>query len=75
MTEWLMLLCQCGYGIYIEEKDILVVRGKYWQCSYSWNTYDPYGIGPVAPISPKFIHHLSSLCLIIVGYSGNNLIN
>ena len=62
----------------IEEKDILVVRGKFYQCSYSWNKYDPYGIRPDAPISPKLIHHISSLFSIIVGYSGykfNNLIS
>ena len=34
--------------VQIDEKDILVVRGKYCQCSYSWNKFDPYGIGPDA---------------------------
>ena len=60
----------------IEEKDILVVSGKYCQCS--WNKYHPYGIGPDSTISPKLIHHLSSLFSIIVSYSGykfNNLIS
>ena len=61
----------------IEERDILVVRDNYCQCSYSWNKYDPYGIGHDAPISPKLINHLYSLFSISVGYSGytfNNLI-
>ena len=62
----------------IEEMDIFVVRGNYCQCSYYRNKYDPYGIGPDAPIYSKLIHHLSSLFSIIVGYSGykfNNLIS
>ena len=66
--------------IRIEENNIclLVVEVKYFQYSYSWNKYDPYGIGLDAPISQKLIHHLSSLFSIIVGYSGyifNNLIS
>ena len=63
---------------FIVEKEILVVRGYNCQYSYYWNKYDPYGIGPVAPISPKLIHQLSSLFSIIVGYYGykfNNLIS
>ena len=41
MVVVFVLMC-----VWYVEKDIRVVRGKYCQCTYSWNTYDPYGIGP-----------------------------
>ena len=50
----------------IDEKDILLVRGNYYHCSYSWKKYGSYGIGPDAPISPKLIHHLSSLFQLLL---------
>ena len=77
MTEWLVFLVNMDM-VRIDEKDILVVRGKYCQYSYSWNKFDPYVNVPDAPISPKLIQHLSSLFSIIVGYSRykfNNLIS
>ena len=46
MTGWLMFCVNVGM-VRIEEKDILVLGGKYCQCSYYWNKYDPVcGIGP-----------------------------